>query len=191
MVNDKEMKKGYLSTAFVGGSMVASVFIYAGLVELISRQYAPFSGFVEGFEQTVVLRYVLIGVSVITFAIIGPLRRVLMSDKLATLSASKNRLATGPGQPFYGQFMNASVIVYALCETPSIYGLTLFLIAGNRIDFYIFMGMSLVGFAFYFPRYSQFKAWAVKREGGGGAEPGGESSKLRDEFDRRAGRYRR
>ena len=36
-----------------------------------------------------------------------------------------------------------SVIVYAACETAGILGLVLFLLAGNIIDMYIFVGISL------------------------------------------------
>jgi hypothetical protein len=56
-----------------------------------------------------------------------------------------------------------SLIIYGLSESIAIYGLVLFVMAGNSLNFYIFLILCLVCLGIYFPRYSQWESWA-KRE---------------------------
>ena len=46
-LNDKNLtlKSRYLAVNFIGLAMIAAVFVYAGVVELIKWQLAPFAGF--------------------------------------------------------------------------------------------------------------------------------------------------
>jgi F0F1-type ATP synthase membrane subunit c/vacuolar-type H+-ATPase subunit K len=189
MYDEKELKKNYLSLAIIGAGMVISVIIYAVVGEVIAKQNAPFSGFVKGFDQIDTLRYILLAVSVVILGVAGVARKALLSDKLSKFMVKPNAQSTGGG-PVFAQFNSAHVIVFALCESVAIYGMVLFLIAGSRFDLYLFIAISLAGYAVYFPRYSQLKAWALKREGG--AEAGAEE-KTHDRYtyDQKAGRYRR
>ena len=41
------LKARYLAVNFIGLAMIASVFVYAGVVELIKWQLAPFAGFAK------------------------------------------------------------------------------------------------------------------------------------------------
>jgi hypothetical protein len=47
------LKARYLAVNFIGLAMIASVFVYAGVVELIKWQLAPFAGFAQLDPQTV------------------------------------------------------------------------------------------------------------------------------------------
>ncbi len=51
----------------------------------------------------------------------------------------------------------AAVITFALCEAVALLGLVLFLLAGNAMDFYIFMVISLGFFYLFFPKYDQWE----------------------------------
>ena len=51
----------------------------------------------------------------------------------------------------------AAVITFALCEAVAVLGLVLFLLAGNSLDFYIFMVISLGFFYPVFPKYDQWE----------------------------------
>jgi hypothetical protein len=71
-----------------------------------------------------------------------------------------------------GRLLNLSLIIYALSESIAIYGLILFLLAGNSLNFYIFLMLCLVCLGIYFPRYGQWESWAkrewnLKNKGGG------------------------
>jgi len=58
-----------------------------------------------------------------------------------------------------------SLATNLLCETVAITGLTLFLLTRNPLSFYPFLVLSLTLFAYFFPRYDQWKEWVAKVEG--------------------------
>ena len=60
-----------------------------------------------------------------------------------------------------------AIITFALCETVAVLGLVLFLLAGNAMDFYIFMMISLGFFYLFFPKYEQ---WEQRMNAGGQAD---------------------
>jgi len=188
MYDEKELKKGYILLAVIGAAMVLSVVVYVVVAELIAKQNEPFSGFVGGFDKLDTLRYFLLAVAVSVLGITGIIRKALLSDTFSNILARPNALSPTGAQPAYGQFMSAQIVVFALCESVAIFGLVLFLIAGSRFDLYLFIVVSLAGYAVYFPRYSQLKDWALRREGGAEA---GEGEHERHAYDRRTGRYRR
>ena len=49
------LKARYLAVNFIGLAMIAAVFVYAGVVELIKWQLAPFAGFAKLDPHTVAL----------------------------------------------------------------------------------------------------------------------------------------
>ena len=55
------------------------------------------------------------------------------------------------------QLAQAAVITFALCEAVALFGLVLFLLAGNAMDFYVFMVISLGFFYLFFPKYAQWE----------------------------------
>ena len=57
-----------------------------------------------------------------------------------------------------------AIIIFALCESVAVLGLVLFLLAGNALDFYILMTVSLGFFYLFFPKYDQ---WEQRVNGGG------------------------
>ncbi|MBI5182493.1 MAG: hypothetical protein HZA06_06245 [Nitrospirae bacterium] len=156
-INDNELKKGYRIAVIIGIAMIASVFVYAVIVELIKSGGIPFKG-VTPFPKFDILRYVLFGIAIFTFFIIRLIRSIVLSNRAATPQPAQ-------GQPSFllvQKLVMASVITYALCESVAIYGLVLFFMALNSNDFYIFMIISLIYFAVYFPRYSQWEEWSKK-----------------------------
>jgi hypothetical protein len=53
--------------------------------------------------------------------------------------------------------MTAAIITFSLCEAVALLGLVLFLLAGNAMDFYTFMFLSLFYFWFFFPKYQDWE----------------------------------
>lgn len=133
------LKARYLAINFIGLAMIASVFVYAGVVELIKWRMAPFAGFSTLAPGTVALvKYVFLALAAAQFVIIKALQKILPTRSVENLSM-------------------AAIITFALCESVGILGLVLFLLAGNAMDFYIFMVISLGFFYLFFPKYEQWE----------------------------------
>ena len=126
--------------------MIAAVFVYAGVVELIKWQMAPFAGFAKLDPQTVALiKYAFLALAAAQFGVIKAVQKILPTRSVDNLS-------------------QAAVITFALCESVAVLGLVLFLLAGNSLDFYIFMVISLGFFYLFFPKYDQ---WEQRLRAGG------------------------
>ena len=133
------LKSRYLAVNFIGLAMIASVFVYAGVVELIKWQLAPFAGFAKLDPHTVALiKYAFLALAAAQFGIIKVLPKILPARAADNLT-------------------QAAVITFALCEAVAVLGLVLFLLAGNAMDFYVFMLISLGFFYLFFPKYEQWE----------------------------------
>lgn len=148
-----ELKRGYRLATIIGIAIIASVFIYAAVVELIKINFAPFEGF-SPFPEVEILRYILLGISIAEFFLIRFIRNQIISARTEIPSYLKIQSSI-PIQ----RLITMSVVTYALCESVAIFGFVLFLIAGDSLDFYTFMLISLIYFAVYFPRYRQWEEW--------------------------------
>ncbi len=133
------LKARYLAVNFIGLAMIAAVFVYAGVVELIKWQWAPFAGFAKLDPRTAdLLKYVFLALAAAQFGIIKLVQKLMPMRSADNLS-------------------QAAVITFALCESVAVLGLVLFLLAGNAVDFYIFMAISLGFFTLFFPKYEQWE----------------------------------
>jgi hypothetical protein len=133
------LKARYLAVNFIGLAMIAAVFVYAGVVELIKWQWAPFAGFARLDPRTAAfLKYIFLALAAAQFGIIKAVAKIMPMRSADNLS-------------------QAAVITLALCETVAVLGLVLFLLAGNAVDFYIFMAISLGFFYLFFPKYEQWE----------------------------------
>ena len=133
------LKARYLAINFIGLAMIASVFVYAGVVEVIKWQMAPFAGFSTLDPGTIALiKYAFLALAAAQFGIIKALQKILPTRSVENLSM-------------------AAVITFALCESIAVLGLVLFLLAGNSMDFYIFMVISLGFFYMFFPKYEHWE----------------------------------
>jgi len=133
------LKARYLAANFVGLAMIAAVFVYAGVVELIKWQLAPFAGFAKLDPRTVgLLKYGFLALAAAQFGIIKVLPKILPTRSADNLT-------------------QAAVITFALCGAVAVLGLGLFLLAGNALDFYVFMVISLGFFYLFFPKYEQWE----------------------------------
>jgi len=138
-LDDSTLKIRYLTVNFVGLALIISVFLYAVVVEVVKRYAAPFLGF-AGLTpaQAQMLKYVFVALALGHFFLIKFIQKILASG-------SVQRLFT------------AAVVTFALCEAVAIFGLVLFLLAGNSLNFYLFMFLSLFYFWFFFPKYQEWE----------------------------------
>jgi len=133
------LKARYLAVNFIGLAMIASVFVYAGVVEIIKWQLAPFAGFATLAPGTVALiKYIFLALAAAQFVVIKAVQKILPAPSVEKLSLT-------------------AIITFALCESVGVLGLVLFLLAGNSMDFYIFMVISLGFFTLFFPKYEQWE----------------------------------
>ncbi len=133
------LKSRYLAVNFIGLAMIAAVFAYAGVVEVIKWQWAPFTGFAKLPPQTaVLLKYIFLILAAAQYVIIKVVQKLILAQST-------------DNQP------QAAVVTFALCETVAIFGLILFLLTGNGLDFYVFMVISLGFFYWFFPKYEQWE----------------------------------
>ena len=143
---DITLKARYLAVNFIGLAMIASVFVYAGVVELIKWQLAPFAGFAKLDPRTVgLLKYGFLALAAAQFGIIKIVQIILLARSVDNLP-------------------QAAIITFALCESVAVLGLGLFVLAGQPLDFYIFMLISLGFFYLFFPKYEQ---WEQRMSAGG------------------------
>ena len=133
------LKARYLAINFIGLAMIASVFIYAGVVEVIKWRMSPFAGFATLDPQTVaIIKYAFLALAAAQFGIIKALQKILPTRSVENLSL-------------------AAIITFTLCESVAVLGLVLFLLGGQGMDFYIFMVISLGFFYLFFPKYEQWE----------------------------------
>jgi hypothetical protein len=133
------LKARYLAVNFIGLAMIASVFVYAGVVELLKWQLAPFAGFAKLDPGTVTLiKYIFLALAAAQFGVIKTVQKILTASSVEKLALT-------------------AIITFALCESVAVLGLVLFVLAGNSLDFYIFMVISLGFFYLFFPKYEQWE----------------------------------
>ncbi|MDI6852166.1 MAG: hypothetical protein QME75_00995 [Deltaproteobacteria bacterium] len=132
------LKKRYLAVNFIGLALIASVFAYLVVVEVLKRALAPFTGFADLPKSTAnLLTYVFAFLSLGNYFLIRFVPQKLIEQSPRNLP-------------------QAAIITFALCEAVAVYGLVLFLLTGNSFDFYIFFAFSLFLFYIFFPKYD---AW--------------------------------
>ncbi len=134
----KTLQQQFKTTNFVGLAMMASVFLYAVIVIGIDKAYIPYHASHRidiGILATV--KYILLAISIVHYFIIRFFQKFSLKS-VAYLPA-------------------ASILIFALCEAVSIYGLVLFLLTGNSMDFYIFMLISLLYFYIFYPKYADWE----------------------------------
>jgi hypothetical protein len=133
------LKARYLTVNFIGLAMIAAVFVYAGVVELIKWQLAPFTGFARIDPGTAgLLKYVFLALAAAQYGAIKVVQKILPAKSADSLPQT-------------------AIIIFALCESVAVLGLALFLLAGQPMDFYIFMVISLGFFYLFFPKYEQWE----------------------------------
>ena len=126
--SEESLRKGYRLAVYICCAMIASVFVYAGVVEYLAAKNAPFHGF-RSLPPAVYdkLRLVLLGVALVDFALIPYIRNSALKGggRPGTATAARQQ---GP----VAKLIAISTVMFALSESIAIYGLVLFLINGDR-----------------------------------------------------------
>jgi len=122
-------------------AMVISVGVYWVVVELTARlqKFAP------AFPGEVRIGYVALAAGLIVTYAASIVRRSMLAGGPADAGA---------------RIQVASIVTFALAETPAVFGLVAFLLTGLREFAYPLFVVALAAQAVYFPRWSQWEEWA-------------------------------
>jgi hypothetical protein len=125
----------------INSALIAGLFLYALVVELIKSQFKPFAGFLpEVHFQS--LRYIFYGAAIAAVVL------ARISARVMTRAAPEEDIHR------FGQRLSRGTIVTAtLAELPAGFGFVLFLLAGFSRDFIFLLFVSLFLEFMYFPRY--------------------------------------
>lgn len=139
-----ELKKPFQASVLVSGAAVATLFIYAFIVEIIKSVLSPYTGVVHSL-QLQVGRYFLYGTAIIVVILVRVLVRTLTKKK------------SGETLPVFIQKLGrAAIVISVLAEAPALLGFVFFLLTGGSRDFYYLLFVSLFLEFMYFPRK---RAW--------------------------------
>ena len=140
---EDQLGQTYRVTVILAAVMIGSVFLYAGLVELLPRlDTAP--GPSADSETVELVRQVFRGLALVNFLALawlgGRIRRPV-GEPVARLASLKS----------------LTIVRLALAESIAIYGLVLFFVSGDSMDFYFLLLLSLLSFILAFPRRDRWK----------------------------------
>jgi len=135
-----ELEKPFRASVLVSGAAVATLFIYAAIVEIIKSALSPYKGIVHS-SHLQAGRYFLYGAAIIIVILVRVLVRALAKKK------------SGETLPVYIQRLSrAAIVISVLAESPALLGFVFFLLAGGSRDFYYLLFVSLFLEFMYFPR---------------------------------------
>jgi F0F1-type ATP synthase membrane subunit c/vacuolar-type H+-ATPase subunit K len=163
----EKLRAAYRVSVIIGLAFMASLLVYTIIVGLFESGSIALSDTPalsdSGLEF---LKYALLGVTAINFIIIRFVNARLLNDKGGQDQVVDTRPRPAAGaEAEFGRLTTASVIIYALCEAPAIFGLVLYFMGRNSADFYLFLMVSLFYFATNFPRFSQWEEWYRRQQG--------------------------
>jgi hypothetical protein len=123
--------------------MIVFVFLYAGIVEILLR-LAPSGGPPVDPDTVELLRQIFRGLALVNFL------------ALAWLGGRARRPAGEP-EACLARLRTLTIVCLALAESIAIYGLVLFIMSRDPMDFYYLLLVSLLSFIVVFPRRDRWR----------------------------------
>jgi hypothetical protein len=148
----ESLKSNYRRAVLLWIAMMGSIFIYMILVELFKLE-ASFLKKDSSSPEVMPIKYFLL-----IFACLTPLMICFVRSQILCGGAGKSFKTSSK------QLLICSLATNLLCETVALTALSLFFLTRNPLGFYPLMVLSLVLFAYFFPRYNQWKEWVEKVE---------------------------
>jgi hypothetical protein len=148
----ESLKKNYCRAVFLWMAMVGGIPIYLFVVELLNPE-VHFLKKDSSSPEVMPIKLFLLSFAAATLLLIWFVRHQILRGKESP--AFKNPAS---------RLLICSLATNLLCESVAISGLTLFFLTGSPLSFYPFMLLSTVLFAYFFPRYAQWREWVEKVE---------------------------
>jgi len=134
------LRKAHRTSSLIGAAIIASLFLYAVVVEVGRAWLKPFLGFAR-VENALVLRYAFYAAAIVI---------VISSRVMNSLILRKSRKVEA--KAVIRKLSLAAIVSMALGEGPAVMGLALFWLGGFSRDFYMLLVVSLFLEFMYFPR---------------------------------------
>jgi hypothetical protein len=139
---EEKLDQTYRVTLILAIAMIASVLMYAGVVELLSR-LAPATPASDP-ETVELLRQVFRALALVQFVALAWL-------------GGRARRPEGSTSERLQRLKTLSLVCLALAESIAVCGLVLFLLSRDPSDFYYLLLLSLLSFVLAFPRRDRFR----------------------------------
>ncbi|GBE06601.1 MAG TPA: hypothetical protein ENG80_02165 [Nitrospirae bacterium] len=148
------LKDAFKKVSLVTATVIAGFFLSAVLVEWIKSSHAPFQGFAN-YEWVPRLN---------TFLYLMTMFNILV----IRYAVMRIYIAPGPGPDDFKavvrRLYRADIAAMLLSGLPCIYGLVLFLLAGDHVDFYLLFALTVIYGTIYFPRYTKWVSIVEEKE---------------------------
>ena len=142
--NNRSLRSSFNRVLAMSVAVISSFFVCAVVIEVMRNAYAPFHG-VADFKWMPNLRTFLYLMAMFNILVV---RYVVM------------RIYVAPGpdnfETIVKRLSKAGIASMLTSELPCFYGLGLFLLAGDPVDFYLLFGLSVIYGMIYFPRYKNW-----------------------------------
>lgn len=141
------------ATSVVHIAFLIAVVIYVVVGEVISATNPEFEGYLEpGFDMEPLLRLLFIGISVVQALLAVTWFRGNRLVETAIENSRKTLNQEPDAAVVAGGLQSAHILRLAMFESIAVYGLTLFLMGGERLDLYGFCAASFVGLLLIWPK---------------------------------------
>ena len=156
-----ELKKAYYGAVTIGVVTVITFFICAWGVSFVNSSVDSFEGLFPLIKGDT-LKFVLLGTTVAVSLLIRLVKYVLPSGKITIQLPERIPQKLKIKSDVVQRLLLTSMIIFSLCELVAFFGVAVFLVSGQPLDFYIFLVMALMLIATNFPMRKDWEETVIK-----------------------------
>lgn len=153
------MREAFNRVVRMTAAIIAGLFILAAIAEIVRSVYAPFNGFAANVKWVPGLRNFFYLMAMFNILLI---RYIIMRIYIAAGDITDETIVK--------RLSKADIASMLISQLPCLYGLVLFLMAGDLIDFYLLFGFSVIYSMIYFPRYKKWVSIMEEQEESGSGD---------------------
>jgi hypothetical protein len=146
MISDEEVKRGLMTLNIIWFAIFISLVVYLFVGIMVKEN---FQTSMDAATFTT-LKSILYGIAAITLVITRFVRKFILSAKGSDKQLAQNDKPFTQ-HPALAKYTTAMIVSLAMTESVGIYGLVLFFIGKNAMDFYLLIAVSAIAMFFYRP----------------------------------------
>lgn len=158
-----ELQKAYWAAVTIGVVTIATFFLCAWGVYFVNSSIDSFEGLFPLIKGDT-LKYVLLGATVAVSLLIRLIKYILPPGRITIRLPERIPEKLKIRSDVVQRLLLTSMIIFALCELVALFGVAVFLVSGQPLDFYIFLVMSLLLIATNFPMRKEWEETVRKYE---------------------------
>ena len=151
-----ELKRAYWGAVTIGVVTIATFFLCAWGVSFVNSSIDSFEGLFPLIKGDT-LKYVLLGTTVAVSLLIRLIKYILPPGRVTIQLPERIPEKLKIKSEVVQRLLLTSMIIFALCELVAFFGVAVFLVSGQPLDFYIFLVMSLLLLATNFPMRKEWE----------------------------------